>query len=779
MKAQNKIWSKIVKYILGMMLVGSFVFFFAGQILLPTENDRTSETFRAYEGKWEQVLPDGSREEMQVPGDSKVAPGEWASVVTMLPQELDYLHFCIRSMQQEMKIYVDDILRKEYSTLDTQPVGTTSTMTYVFFEVSPEDAGKELRIELMSKSGYAGYVSDVYIGKISDIYNHFYHLYLPSAIVAAFMFLISLFVIGGCLFIQIYYKKKTELLYLGQSILIAASWLLVESKLRQFFLPNSTIAMLMGFLMIAILPYPLQVYLDSIQGYRYQKIYHVLEWATAINFAAVVSLQSLQIKDFYETMMSSHIIIIALIVTIAVTLVLDILKKKVCEYREVAIGFAILMLMGIFEIVLVYTINARLNGIFLCVGLVTLLIASALKTLREMFNVEKEKQRAIVARESSAKFLANMSHEIRTPINAVIGMNEMILRESTEDQILEYAYNVKSSSQMLLSLINDVLDFSKIEAGKLVLVESEYEPAMLFRDVIYANQIRMEQKGLLFHIEIDEQLPSRLQGDDVRLKQILNNLLSNAAKYTEQGSVTFSARGIPSETGFVLELSVTDTGIGIKQEDLEKLFSSFQRLELAKNRYIEGTGLGLNIVKQLSGLMGGTVDVQSEYGKGSCFTVRVPQVVIDKTPMGSMERIKDIRAREKTEEQPPLEIPDAKVLVVDDNPTNLTVVEHLLARTKVQLDMARSGTRCFKMTKAKKYDLILMDHMMPDPDGIATFHMIREDVDNKNRTTPIIVLTANAMSGMKEQYLKEGFSDYLSKPIDAEALEKMLADYLL
>ena len=256
------------------------------------------------------------------------------------------------------------------------------------------------------------------------------------------------------------------------------------------------------------------------------------------------------------------------------------------------------------------------------------------------------------------------------------------------------------------------------------------------------------------------------------------NLLSNAIKYTEKGSVIFSVKGVHSEDGFRIFLSVKDTGIGIKKEDMEKLFSSFQRLELSKNRFIEGTGLGLNITKRLVDIMNGTIEVQSEYGRGSCFTVQIPQVIVDNAPMGNIEQKHKSSQMEKISQDSAVKIPDAKLLVVDDTKMNLNILKVLLKRTDAQVDFAQSGTECLEKTKNRKYDLVLLDHMMPEPDGIQTLHMILEDDTNENKDTPIIVLTANAIEGMKEQYLKEGFADYLAKPVEPDKLEMLLAKFL-
>jgi len=283
---------------------------------------------------------------------------------------------------------------------------------------------------------------------------------------------------------------------------------------------------------------------------------------------------------------------------------------------------------------------------------------------------------------------------------------------------------------------------------------------------------------LKLHIHVDENLPAMLRGDDIRIHQIMNNLLSNAVKYTKEGSVSFTAKGEQDENGFTLVLSVEDTGIGIKQEDMDTLFASFARFELDKNRYVEGTGLGLNITERLVTIMNGHIHVDSEYGKGSCFTVRIPQQIVDEKPMGTLDSGRRNKVDEEKAQKEGLYIPNCNILAVDDTKMNLAVVKALLKRTGAQLDTAASGTECLELTKNKKYDLILMDHMMPEPDGIQTLHLICDDENNPNHDTPVVVLTANVIAGVKEQYMQEGFVDYLSKPIETEKLELVLEKYL-
>ena len=384
---------------------------------------------------------------------------------------------------------------------------------------------------------------------------------------------------------------------------------------------------------------------------------------------------------------------------------------------------------------------------------------------------------AMKAAQAKSRFLAQMSHEIRTPINAVLGMNEMILRENEDDDIREYAENIQGAGKTLLALINSVLDFSKIEDGKMEIVPVKYDVSDLINDLLNMISDKAEKKDLLLELQIDEQLPRTLYGDDVRIRQIILNLLTNAVKYTREGKVTLVVRKknvADSPEDVVLHIEVLDTGIGIRQEDMQKLFESFQRLDEEKNHDVEGTGLGISIVQSLLKMMGSFLEVESEYGKGSRFYFDLKQKVIDASPIGTSLVQKD---REEKNESTYLYAPEAEILIVDDNQMNLKVATGLLKRSRIKADTAASGMECIHMVEKKAYDIIFMDHMMPELDGIETMKELR----NRNvlpENTKIIVMTANAISGVKEQYLSVGFDDYISKPIEVDQLEKMLSEYL-
>ncbi|MCM1261229.1 MAG: response regulator [Butyrivibrio sp.] len=405
---------------------------------------------------------------------------------------------------------------------------------------------------------------------------------------------------------------------------------------------------------------------------------------------------------------------------------------------------------------------------------------TALDKIRKLnIEYEKAKDEAVRANEAKSLFLSNMSHEIRTPINAVLGMNEMILRECNDEQLLSYAANIQSSGKTLLFLINDILDMSKIESGKMEIVKVEYDFADILIDLWNIIFLRAQEKGLTLSFTLDETMPKTLYGDDVRIKQIVTNLLTNAVKYTPQGGIEVCAAY--EKTGdeqINLIMSVKDTGMGIKKEDMSKLFESFQRLDEEKNRNIEGTGLGMNITMSLLKLMDGDMKVESEYGKGSTFTVTIPQKIVYGEPTGSFEEIRGKREQNYLKKQQAYEAPDASVLVVDDNEMNRKVFQALLKRTKMKITTADSGRQCLELVKKEHFHIIFMDHMMPEMDGIETLHEIRKLSDFPNENTPVIVLTANALSGAKEGYLKEGFADFLTKPIDGELLEQTVARYL-
>ena len=392
--------------------------------------------------------------------------------------------------------------------------------------------------------------------------------------------------------------------------------------------------------------------------------------------------------------------------------------------------------------------------------------------------LREEKKVAERANRAKTVFLANMSHEIRTPINAIMGMNEMVLRESREPQILEYAGDIQRAGESLLSIINDILDFSKIESGRLEMSENAYNVQNMLAAVIQMTENKAKEKNLRFLVQVDENLPMELIGDEIRIRQIMVNLLNNAVKYTRKGTVIFAVKGKWEDQKFFLCFSVIDTGIGIREEDKHKLFYVFERLDLKNNRNIEGTGLGLVITQKLVDAMGGRISVESVYGKGSTFQVFLPQKISDSHKMGIFS--KDASRTEKRGQsyRELYQAPGARILIVDDNDLNLTVAKNLLKKTKMQITLCHGGEECLEITGEKKFDVILLDHMMPGLDGMETLQILRKSEENPCRGVPVIALTANAMPREREKYLEAGFDDYISKPIRGKQLELLLQKYI-
>ena len=426
--------------------------------------------------------------------------------------------------------------------------------------------------------------------------------------------------------------------------------------------------------------------------------------------------------------------------------------------------------------------------------IVVIFIVNFEQKIVENNRLREERRVADQSNAAKSEFLANMSHEIRTPINAVLGMNKMIMRESLKARelppeskekafadITGYSVNIESAGNNLLAIINDILDFSKIEAGKLDITEREYMLSSVLNDVSNTILFRAKDKGLEYRVDTDADLPDLLYGDEVRIRQIISNILGNAVKYTDKGSVTLSVFGGGKEAykaGKTLELIITvkDTGIGIKKEDVNRIFDKFERMELDRNSTVEGTGLGLAITHRLLTMMNGKISVESEYGKGSVFTIRIPQKIVSPEPIGDFRAKFKKSIEDNVSSDYIFRAPNAHVLIVDDTRMNLTVAAGLLGDTDIKTDTAESGAEALELAAANSYDVILLDQRMPGMDGTETLHRLRGT--EKCSQTPVICLTADAIAGAKERYVAEGFSDYLSKPIDSRELKKMLMKYL-
>ena len=415
-------------------------------------------------------------------------------------------------------------------------------------------------------------------------------------------------------------------------------------------------------------------------------------------------------------------------------------------------------------------------------------------TYRKMLTVEKELESARQNAEHSTRlsnaanraksdFLANTSHEIRTPMNAILGMNEMILKESSDLEIRQAALDIRRAGNHLLSIINNILDISKIESGKMELYRADYHLWQMLRDIEEGIFETVHEKGLKLVIDADKNLPEHLYGDEDHIRQVIVNLIDNAVKYTKKGTITLSVMGGVKEHRVKLIIAVKDTGIGIKQEDLPKLFHSFERVNMQETQTIQGAGLGLTLVRYLIELMGGTVRAESEYGKGSTFTVELTQQLAHEGFSGTIAEYESMLANDGNisgvakDDRRPFTCPDAKILVVDDTPVNLVVAKGMLKESKAHVDTAESGEEALELIAANNYDIIFLDHKMPGMDGVETLNKAHE-IDGPSRLAKYIALTANSGTGLRDEYISMGFNDYLPKPIKSDALKKILASCL-
>lgn len=777
MAKRKRLISKTV-VIFYLLVLGVVLFAIIGSFCIPNEIDYKNLDCQEFDVKWYRVLADGEKTEIEVPGKCVAERGELVVTETVVPDYVsDGKFLCFRNSLQDMKVYIDGKLRHEYTTKDTRIFGTTSENVFIFVPVYAKDVGKTLRVESTSLSSYNGTMNTVYYGDQFAVWKTLAGMYGMELTIALFMLVLAVISIIFSIIMKICQRKDIVLEYLGWGILLIAIWIISVNGLRQLLFQKISLISCINYFSFMLLPLPFAMYINHIQKFRYKKLYYVIYGLIVCDFVACSALQFLNVADFTQTLIMMHIVFIITVLGIIVSIIIDAKRGYIRSYLLIVFGFIVLIIVGVAGVLQIYTNDGIVNATAICVGLIVLLIMAVIKTGQDMVSLERERQKVMFDNENQTEFLAKMSHEIRTPINTMIGMNEIIARENRNEEIAQYVFNAQQAGKTLLALVNDILDFSKIESGTLKLTENVYQLASFINDEVHMLQARAEKKGLEVIINIDEKLPSYLYGDEVKIRQIVSTLLSNAIKQTEQGSITFSVGCYIADEGrFFIRISVADTGVGIKEKDINNIFKPIDELD---EKDIEGVkGFSLHIIKNLIDEMQGTIKVRSLYGKGSLFTVTIPQKVIDEAPIGM---VSDAFTEEKMQlgkYKTSFVAPEARVLSIDDNELNLEVVKGLLKHTQIQLDTTLSPEECLELCKTNKYDLIFMDHMMPKIDGIQTMKMIHSQNNGHNRETPIVVLTANAVAGSREKYMADGFAEYLSKPIVPEKLERILKQFI-
>ena len=701
------------------------------------------------------------------------------SIVSKVPDYVeDNMYLCFR-VRDDLEVYINGELRMDYiESRDVNIPGGIVKKFYMMVPVGKADAGAELRIDKSVCFKLDQVVPETIVGTQSAIFTYLFMTFGRTFVLAMIILIFSLVVMVVSVGMVFRFRKKIDMFYGAMGTFIISSWIATDSLLFPMLFGHYHIDGIINYILGLLIPFGPAFYLNSIQNGRYKKSMSVILACTAINSVLWPSLHFTGIFTFREARNYVNATLVSLCVIAIVILIVDVIKGNAKVYKFTAIGFGGFLAGAIFEIAYAMLGLPNDDVPTLVLGLGFFLLFVVIEQAEDFRNSYAEKQRAIDMSETKTKFLANMSHEIRTPINAILGMNEMILRENTDKDVEEYSRSIQSSGKMLLMLVNDVLDFSKIEAGKLEIVSAEFNMSEVLYDVMALIMERAAEKSLMVEHEVASDVPSVEISDEFRIRQILINILSNAVKYTDKGNVHFYIGGqYLSDDKYELEFRVKDTGRGIKKEEQEHLFEAFQRADVKKNVNIEGTGLGLAIVKNVVDSMKGSIEVYSEYGKGSEFVVKIPVGVADKTPLNN--NFLEIRSTsEYINEEAQFTAPEAAILAVDDNQSNLTIVKLFLKRLGIKPDLCNNGTEALKLCKKKKYDILLLDHMMPEPDGIETLKMIKTDPDSLNKDTKTVVLTANAVAGSREIYLDAGFDDYLTKPLDITTLEKTVEKFL-
>ncbi|MBQ2744728.1 MAG: response regulator [Lachnospiraceae bacterium] len=745
---------------------------------------------------WTLTREDGTESEIELPYYEDCEAGKRITISNVIPEEYWGKTIRLLTADKEMRVIIDGTVVYEFGIDDERTFGQTPGSVTNFIDIPSKLQEGSIVIELTSPyENYGACIDSITIAE-RDI------AILDMLIDNVFDFgcgLIMLLVACGFLFILLMHmivRKKSKIGSNGTEYLAAYCFLsfiyyIIETKAMHLFYGNQTLYSVTIFLILMSLPLLLTSYCIK----RFNQVEHVNTYVVAVvaavNACVQMVMQLLNIADFMDLAFVSHGILFAAIIVIMWNIYKMSKRNREVEYYLEFAAMLILGICGVCDIVRSYTLTwehiPKLSRYGTTVFCLLMIVAHILYIMRRYANVMEENSKLLqqkielAEKKNQAKtiFLARMSHEIRTPINAVMGMNKMILSETKENNIREYAEEVEDAAQALLGRINEILDLSKIETGKMSLNDVEYNTKDLLYHVSDMTAVRAQAKDLIFKVEVDEDIPTTLRGDDAKLGQVLTNLLSNAVKYTDDGLVELTVKcdKAPDGKSAKLHITISDTGIGIKDEELRKFNELIENLEDDNTRIVEEVGLGISITAEILKLMNSQLYVDSKYGEGSTFSFTVEQPIADATPIGDFD--KDFRnRRHKYEQCGAVNAVGHKVLVIDDNNINRRIFVSLMKNTGIQVVEAASGKEGIELVTKEMYDIIFLDHMMPGMDGIETLRVFKESEENLNTSTPVIAVTANAVDGAKEYYLGEGFDGYIAKPIDSVVLDNLIKQYI-
>ncbi len=707
------------------------------------------------------------------------------TIRAVLPKDVtdsDELGFRISDRQVRIAVAGEEIA--SFGGKEPLPLWRTDGRYYVFVPLRSEYAGKAIELSITSTYDHErGVIPDFYVGTRWAIYSELQQMYSVRYLIAR-----ALVVIGFILLVVyvafwiINRDRDDKLLTLGLFMIFSCTWVLTEGKLMQFRAGDPYTIYALTFLSLSLIPPSFLSYVNLVQKKRYATFYFFVGMFCMLMTAVYMLLQIFHIRDLQESLVLVHISLVATVFVVFVTTILCYLKHRDRSVRALFFGLLILVPFSLMEILKQYwNKDYKSTGTMFAFAIALFLCVQVYDNVKGFLKLQQEKEEAIKENWDKSIFLANMSHEIRTPMNAIMSMSELLSQSETlPDTEWDYVNTIYSASKNLLDIVNDILDYSKFSAGRYDLVNESYEPASMVSEIEKMLSIKAKEKGLTMTVSMDPRIPKCMIGDEGRVRQIVLNLLNNAVKYTDEGFVDLKVGFRPiDEKSAELIFIVSDSGIGIKEEDMKKLFDEFTQVDARKNRNKEGTGLGLAIARQLAELMGGRITVSSKYGEGSTFAAFVTQEIDPDQKKSKPEKI-----RKKEEEEEPGELgnfhaPGFRVLAVDDNRVNLKVIRELLKQYGIEPDLASGGRQSIEMlTKDPNYDLVFMDYMMPEIDGREATIEIRKLPGCSEKELPIIALTADVLSGTKETLLSCGMNDYLAKPVKLAELKQIMYKYV-
>lgn len=766
--------NRIIRYVMTMLLLIIVILYIFGQFFLKHASFSDNFCFDFPE-KWIYTDKEGTVHEYSYGDVFPVELNEDLIIETRLPDDVrDDACFYYKS-GKDFSVYIDGELRGDYNITYSE-LGRTVKAMYIPVRLSSADSGKKLTIVKEKYVFDHGTIYDSYIANGVGFVSHMLTDNMLILILAFALVILGSMILIICLAYRFFKRNEFPLWYLSLGVVLGAIWIILDNYTYPFFFNNAYIDGICGYLIVFILPFPFISYLNLLQERRYQKDFNVVNMMLIINFLTMSVLNFADIADFSITMRYSMLVTVFAAIVCLSSIIYDRITQKSFKYPIISTGFALLTIMCVCEIIHVNLNSHKNDGFFMALGFLVLLICAVVFEIKRYGELRRKTTQAEESNKAKSEFLANMSHEIRTPINAIMGMDELILREDVSEEVRGYALNIQDASKNLLDIINDILDFSKIEQGKMEIIPDEYDTAELINSVLTMIRVKADEKQLKLIPEISVSLPGKLYGDQKRIREIMVNLLNNAVKYTPEGSIMFGVSSKQTdEKNISLNITIRDTGIGIKPEDMDKLFTQFERLDLKKTKGIEGSGLGLAITSSLVKLMDGTIKCESEYGVGTQFSVELPQTVIDETPIGEINEYSHARKKQaEKDKKDSFTFPGVRVLVVDDNALNQKVASRFLSAVEAVSVTASSGAQMLDIVTKERFDIILLDHMMPEIDGIETLARANKLSDNMNTGVPVIALTANAINGAREMYMEHGFTDYLSKPMSLEDLSAVM-----